>query len=163
MMRYRLERLRRRGDTATFSSNASTLRPLPGAAQLVALHRRITTPKWRSRSRTSLAAEADPKMQHGEWGTMVGSNLPFNRHTAHKLIQIVGDKRLTNVSPGETFAADPDGPGRLLFESHGLYSIGDSEPVGPPQRTAQELSRETTTGSRTAPLQSGGPRGRAGV
>jgi hypothetical protein len=41
-MRYRLERLRRRGDTATFSSNASSLRPLPGAAQLVALHRRIT-------------------------------------------------------------------------------------------------------------------------
>jgi hypothetical protein len=41
-MRYRLERLRRRGDTATFLSNASSLHPLPGAAQLVALHRRIT-------------------------------------------------------------------------------------------------------------------------
>src|SRR5271154_3356158 len=47
------------------------------------------------------AAKADPKMQHGEWGTMVESDLPFNRHTAYKLMQIVGDKRLTNVSPGK--------------------------------------------------------------
>jgi hypothetical protein len=47
------------------------------------------------------AAKADPKMQHGEWGTMVESDLPFNRHTAHKLMQIAGDKRLTNVSPGK--------------------------------------------------------------
>jgi hypothetical protein len=48
-----------------------------------------------------LAAKADPKMQHGEWGTMVESDLPFNRHTAHKLMQIAGDKRLTNVSQGK--------------------------------------------------------------
>ena len=48
-----------------------------------------------------LAARADPKMQHGEWGTMVESDLPFNRHTAHKLMQIAGDKRLTNVSQGK--------------------------------------------------------------
>ena len=27
-------------------------------------------------------------MQRGEWGTMVESDLPFNRHTAHKLMQI---------------------------------------------------------------------------
>jgi hypothetical protein len=47
------------------------------------------------------AAKADPKMQHGEWGTMVESDLPFNRHTAYKLMQIAGDKRLTNVSPGK--------------------------------------------------------------
>jgi hypothetical protein len=47
------------------------------------------------------AAKADPKMQHGEWGTMVESDLPFNRHTAHKLMQIAGDKRLTNVSQGK--------------------------------------------------------------
>jgi hypothetical protein len=25
-------------------------------------------------------------MQHGEWGTMVESDLPFNGHTAHKLM-----------------------------------------------------------------------------
>jgi hypothetical protein len=48
-----------------------------------------------------LAAKADPKMQYGEWGTMVESDLPFNRHTAHKLMQIAGDKRLTNVSQGK--------------------------------------------------------------
>jgi hypothetical protein len=48
-----------------------------------------------------LTAKADPKMQHGEWGTMVESDLPFNRHTAHKLMQIAGDKRLTNVSQGK--------------------------------------------------------------
>jgi hypothetical protein len=48
-----------------------------------------------------LAAKADPKMQHGEWGTMVESDLLFNRHTAHKLMQIAGDKRLTNVSQGK--------------------------------------------------------------
>jgi hypothetical protein len=48
-----------------------------------------------------LAAKADPKMQHGEWGTMVESDLPFNRHTAHKLMQIARDKRLTNVSQGK--------------------------------------------------------------
>jgi hypothetical protein len=72
-MRYRLERLRRRGDIATFSSNASSLRPLPGAAQLVALHRRIET------GRLLLAAKADPKMQHGEWGTMVESDLTLQR------------------------------------------------------------------------------------
>jgi hypothetical protein len=48
-----------------------------------------------------LAAKADPKMQRGEWGTMVDSDLPFNRHTAHKLMQIAGDKRLTNVSHGK--------------------------------------------------------------
>jgi Protein of unknown function (DUF3102) len=51
--------------------------------------------------RLLLAAKADPKMQHGEWGTMVESDLPFNRHTAHKLIQIASDKRLTNVSQGK--------------------------------------------------------------
>jgi len=51
--------------------------------------------------RLLLAAKADPKMQHGEWGTMVESDLPFNRHTAHKLMQIAGDKRLTNVSQGK--------------------------------------------------------------
>jgi hypothetical protein len=32
---------------------------------------------------------------------MVESDLPFNRHTAHKLMQIAGDKRLTNVSHGK--------------------------------------------------------------
>jgi hypothetical protein len=32
---------------------------------------------------------------------MVESDLPFNRHTAHKLMQIAGDKRLTNVSQGK--------------------------------------------------------------
>ena len=32
---------------------------------------------------------------------MVESDLPFNRHTAHKLMQIARDKRLTNVSPGK--------------------------------------------------------------
>ena len=48
-----------------------------------------------------LAAKADPKMQHGEGGTMVESDLPFNRHTAHKLMRIAGDKRLTNVSQGK--------------------------------------------------------------
>jgi hypothetical protein len=47
------------------------------------------------------APKADPKMQHGEWGTMVESDLPFNRHTAHKLMQIARDKRLTNVSQGK--------------------------------------------------------------
>jgi Protein of unknown function (DUF3102) len=47
------------------------------------------------------AAKADPKMRHGEWGTMVESDLPFNRHTAYKLMQIAGDNRLTNVSPGK--------------------------------------------------------------
>jgi hypothetical protein len=41
------------------------------------------------------------RMQHGKWGTMVESDLPFNRHTAHKLMQIAGDKRLTNVSQGK--------------------------------------------------------------
>jgi hypothetical protein len=51
--------------------------------------------------RLLLAAKADPKMQHGEWGTMVESDLPFNRHTAHKLMQIASDKRLTNVSQGK--------------------------------------------------------------
>ena len=51
--------------------------------------------------RLLLAAKADPKMQHGEWGTMVESDLSFNRHTAHKLMQIAGDKRLTNVSQGK--------------------------------------------------------------
>jgi hypothetical protein len=34
-------------------------------------------------------------------GTMVESDPPFNRHTAHKLMQIAGDKRLTNVSHGK--------------------------------------------------------------
>jgi hypothetical protein len=33
--------------------------------------------------------------------TMVEGELPFNRHTAHKLMQIAGDKRLTNVSQGK--------------------------------------------------------------
>jgi hypothetical protein len=51
--------------------------------------------------RLLLAAKADPKMLHGEWGAMVESDLPFNRHTAHKLMQIAGDKRLTNVSQGK--------------------------------------------------------------
>jgi hypothetical protein len=51
--------------------------------------------------RLLLAAKADPAMQHGEWGTMVESDLPFNRHTAHKLMQIARDKRLTNVSHGK--------------------------------------------------------------
>jgi hypothetical protein len=51
--------------------------------------------------RLLLAAKADPAMQHGEWGTMVESDLPFNRHTAHKLMQIASDKRLTNVSHGK--------------------------------------------------------------
>jgi Protein of unknown function (DUF3102) len=51
--------------------------------------------------RLLLAAKADPKMQHGEWGRMVESDLPFNRHTAHKLMQIAADKRLTNVSQGK--------------------------------------------------------------
>jgi hypothetical protein len=36
-------------------------------------------------------------MQLGEWGTMIESDLPFNRHTAHKLMQIAADKRLTAV------------------------------------------------------------------
>jgi hypothetical protein len=44
---------------------------------------------------------ADARPKHGEWGTMVESDLPFNRHTAHKLMQIAGDKRLTNVSQGK--------------------------------------------------------------
>jgi hypothetical protein len=39
--------------------------------------------------RLLLAAKADPKMQHGEWGTMVESDLPFNRHTAHKLMPAI--------------------------------------------------------------------------
>jgi hypothetical protein len=51
--------------------------------------------------RLLLGAKADPAMQHGEWGTMVESDLPFNRHTAHKLMQIASDKRLTNVSHGK--------------------------------------------------------------
>jgi Protein of unknown function (DUF3102) len=51
--------------------------------------------------RLLLASKADAKMQHGEWRTMVESDLPFNRHTAHKLMQIAGDKRLANVSPGK--------------------------------------------------------------
>jgi hypothetical protein len=51
--------------------------------------------------RLLLAAKADPKMQHGEWGTMVESDLPFNRHTAHKSMQIAGDKRLASVSQGK--------------------------------------------------------------
>jgi hypothetical protein len=70
-MRYRLERLRRRGDTATFSSNASSLRPLPGAAQLVALHRRITDAGaledgeylWKQTIRSAGRAAADTDMQ----------------------------------------------------------------------------------------------------
>jgi hypothetical protein len=44
-------------------------------------------------------------MLHGEWGAMVESDLPFNRHTAHKLMQIAGDKRLTNVSQGKHLPA----------------------------------------------------------
>jgi hypothetical protein len=44
-----------------------------------------------------LAAKTDPKMQHGEGGPW-RKGMPFNRHTAHKLTQIAGDKRLTNVS-----------------------------------------------------------------
>jgi hypothetical protein len=51
--------------------------------------------------RLLLAAKADPKMQLGEWGTMIESDLPFNRHTAHKLMQIAADKRLTDVSHGK--------------------------------------------------------------
>ena len=52
--------------------------------------------------RLLLASKADPKMQHGEWRTMVESDLPFNRHAAHKLMQIAG---ADECFPGETFAA----------------------------------------------------------
>ena len=38
---------------------------------------------------------------HGEWGTMVESDLPCKRHPAHKRTQIAGDKRLMNVSQGK--------------------------------------------------------------
>jgi hypothetical protein len=69
---YRLERLRRRGETATFSSNASSL-PFPGAAQLVALLRRITDAGaledgeylWKQTIRSSSRAAADADMPSG--------------------------------------------------------------------------------------------------
>jgi hypothetical protein len=85
-MRYRLERLRRRGDTATFSSNTSSLRPLPGAAQLVALHRRITDAGaledgeylWKQTIRSAGRAAADTDMP-SDRGTDAISN-PGGRH-----------------------------------------------------------------------------------
>jgi hypothetical protein len=49
-------------------------------------------------------------------------------------------------------------PQQFLAVFEGSVGIG----TGELDDLAQELRRETTTGSRTAPLQSGGPRGRAG-
>jgi hypothetical protein len=80
-MRYRLERLRRRGDTATFSSNASSLRPIPGTAQLIALHRWITDAGaledgeylWKQTIRSAGRAAADTDMPSAQ-GTDTISN-----------------------------------------------------------------------------------------
>jgi hypothetical protein len=108
-MRYRLERLRRRGDTATailrrrycdgdtatFSSNVSSLRPLPGAVQLVALHRRITDAGaledgeylWKQTIRSAGRAAADTDMPSGRARTPSAS---------------IGSYRMRQPKPNET-------------------------------------------------------------
>jgi hypothetical protein len=85
--------------------------------------------------RLLLAAKADPKMQHGEWGTMIESDLPFNRHTAHKLMQIAGDKRLTNVSQGKHLPR----PRFCLFEEVGDPCASDRVDVPALPRCAERF------------------------
>jgi hypothetical protein len=45
-----------------------------------------------------LLIAAKAALDHGQWGQMVESDLPFSRQTAHKLMKIADDARLSNVA-----------------------------------------------------------------
>jgi Protein of unknown function (DUF3102) len=45
-----------------------------------------------------LLIEAKAALDHGQWGPMVESDLPFSRQTAHKLMKVADDARLSNVA-----------------------------------------------------------------